>query len=94
MQLPTVTDNMFQLGWLLHPIFSAAGDYPPIMKKWLAQKSKEDGYRRSRLPTFTAEEVQMVRGAFDLISTKFGCRNQAGILMFSSLGIQRHVVRM
>jgi hypothetical protein len=67
---------MFQLGWLLHPIFSASGDYPPVMKEWLAKKSKEEGYRRSRLPSFTKQEVEMVRGEFDFISTKSGCRTK------------------
>jgi hypothetical protein len=65
---------MFQLGWLLHPIFSATGDYPPVMKEWLAKKSKDGGYHRSRLPSFTEQEVEMVRGEFDFISTKSGCR--------------------
>jgi hypothetical protein len=55
----------------LHPIYSAAGDYPPVMKEWVAKKSREEGYLRSRLPSFTKEEVEMVRGEFDMTSTKF-----------------------
>jgi hypothetical protein len=42
------------------------GDYPPIMKEWMAKKSKEEGYSRSRLPTFTKEEIEMVKGEFQL----------------------------
>jgi hypothetical protein len=34
------------------------------MKEWMAKKSKEEGYFRSRLPSFTKEEVDMVRGEF------------------------------
>jgi len=59
----------FQLGWLLHPIYSATGDYPPVMKEWLAKKSKEEGYSRSRLPSFTKEEIEMVKGEFQLTAT-------------------------
>ena len=34
------------------------------MKEWLAKKSKEEGYSRSRLPSFTKEEIEMVKGEF------------------------------
>jgi hypothetical protein len=63
-------DVLFQVGWLLHPIYSDAGDYPPVMKEWFAKKSKEEGYSRSRLPSFTKEEIEMVRGEFQLRAKK------------------------
>jgi hypothetical protein len=34
------------------------------MKEWLAKKSKEEGYSRSRLPSFTKEEIEAVKGEF------------------------------
>jgi hypothetical protein len=34
------------------------------MKDWIDKKSKEEGYYRSRLPSFTKEEVEMVKGEF------------------------------
>jgi len=49
---------------VLHPIYSATGDYPPVMKEWMAKKSKEEGYSKSRLPSFTKEEIEMVKGEF------------------------------
>jgi hypothetical protein len=49
---------------VLHPIYSATGDYPPVMKKWMAKKNKEEGYSRSRLPNFIKEEIEMVKGGF------------------------------
>jgi len=61
--------TFFQLGWLLHPIYSATGDYPPVMKEWMAKKSKEEGYSRSRLPSFTKEEIEMVKGEVQLRET-------------------------
>ena len=51
---------------MLHPICSDDGDYPPVMKEWMAKKCKEEGYSRSRLPSFTKEEVEMVKGEFQL----------------------------
>jgi len=34
------------------------------MKEWMAKKCKEEGYSRSRLPSFTKEEIEMVKGEF------------------------------
>jgi hypothetical protein len=34
------------------------------MKEWIAKKSKEEGCSRSRLPSFTKEEIEMVKGEF------------------------------
>jgi hypothetical protein len=34
------------------------------MKQWMAKKCKEEGYSRSRLPGFTEEEIEMVKGEF------------------------------
>jgi lactase-phlorizin hydrolase len=52
----------FQLGFYAHPIFSAEGDYPAIVKERVARKSKQEGYIRSRLPAFTQEEIKHIRG--------------------------------
>ncbi|PSN50030.1 Myrosinase 1 [Blattella germanica] len=43
------------------------GDYPLLMKEWVAKKSKEEGYHRSRLPSFTQEEIEMLRGSLDFL---------------------------
>ncbi|XP_021923692.1 myrosinase 1-like [Zootermopsis nevadensis] len=59
--------RQMHIGWILHPIYSKTGDYPPIMKEWLAKKCKEEGYNRSRLPSFTKEEVEMVKGTWDFL---------------------------
>jgi hypothetical protein len=40
------------------------------MKEWMAKKCEEEGYSRSRLPSFTKEEIEMVKGEFQFRATK------------------------
>ncbi|KAL0895053.1 hypothetical protein ABMA27_013519 [Loxostege sticticalis] len=58
--------QMFDLGIYAHPIFSKSGDWPLQLKEIIARKSAEQGFKRSRLPDFTPEEVEYLRGTSDL----------------------------
>ncbi|KAL0895035.1 hypothetical protein ABMA27_013502 [Loxostege sticticalis] len=57
--------GQFEWGQYAHPIFSKTGDFPPVMKERIAAKSAAQGFKRSRLPEFTPEEVEIVRGSAD-----------------------------
>lgn len=58
----------FNCGWLTHPIFSKTGDYPKIMKDRIAENSRIQGYPRSRLPEFTPEWIEYIRGTADFFA--------------------------
>ncbi|XP_073957535.1 myrosinase 1-like [Choristoneura fumiferana] len=61
------TARQFLFGWFANPIFSKRGGYPPIMRRRIDVISKRQGFFRSRLPTFTKEEVDMIRGSYDFL---------------------------
>ncbi|XP_048001125.1 myrosinase 1-like [Leguminivora glycinivorella] len=48
-----------------HPIYSSTGGWPPALEKYMAEKSKREGYPRSRFPPFTQDEIQLLKGSFD-----------------------------
>ena len=49
-------------GWFANPIFTAKGDYPEIMRERIAEKSQHQGLDESRLPGFSDEEIDWIRG--------------------------------
>uniref|UniRef100_A0A667Z083 Lactase n=1 Tax=Myripristis murdjan TaxID=586833 RepID=A0A667Z083_9TELE len=57
----------FMLGWFAHPIF-VDGDYPALLKTQIEQKRNRCPFSEpARLPSFTAEEKQRIRGTADFL---------------------------
>jgi hypothetical protein len=52
----------FQFGLFAHPVYSISGDYPPEVRARVDNNSRAEGYQNSRLPYFTQEEVDYIRG--------------------------------
>ncbi|KAI3356505.1 hypothetical protein L3Q82_017710, partial [Scortum barcoo] len=55
----------FQLGWFAHPIFKT-GDYPDAMKWQVGNKSELQDLSETRLPSFTEEEKNLIKGTADM----------------------------
>jgi len=64
------TYKQFYVGWFGHPILKD-GKYPEVMRQKVDAKSEAQGFENSRLPTFTAEEEQIVAGSSDFIGLNF-----------------------
>ncbi|XP_030754216.1 myrosinase 1-like [Sitophilus oryzae] len=62
-QYAAEVENEFNLGWYANPVY--LGDWPEIMKTRVANRSQLEGYSFSRLPAFTQEEIDYVKGTFD-----------------------------
>lgn len=52
----------FQYGLYCHAIYSQAGGWPAAVARQIADNSRRQGYSFSRLPEFTQEENDLVRG--------------------------------
>ncbi|NXX91071.1 LPH hydrolase, partial [Centropus bengalensis] len=55
----------FLVGWFTHPIFKN-GDYPDVMKWKVGNRSELQNLPSSRLPAFTPEEREYLRGTADV----------------------------
>nr|XP_024218512.1 myrosinase 1-like [Halyomorpha halys] len=60
--------NQFVFGWIGHPVYGKGGDYPAVMREYVDRKSKEEGYKQSRLPYFSKEEIETLKGSSDYLA--------------------------
>lgn len=51
----------------MNPIFSQEGNYPQVMIDRVGNRSKLENFPRSRLPPFTQEQIEYMRGAYDFL---------------------------
>ncbi|XP_054261940.1 myrosinase 1 [Macrosteles quadrilineatus] len=80
-ELAAVRSMEFENGIFAHPIFSTEGDYPKILRERVDYNSKREGRSSSRLPVFTKEEVQQLKGSSDF----FGLNHYTSRLATSGL---------
>ncbi|VVC93003.1 unnamed protein product [Leptidea sinapis] len=64
-------------GIYAEPIFSEEGGFPKEFAERVAKNSEEQGYPRSRMPEFSPEEIEFVRGSADF----FGLNHYTAFLI-------------
>ncbi|XP_061162615.1 uncharacterized protein LOC133171833 [Saccostrea echinata] len=62
-------DILFNYGWFAHPIVH--GNYPQVMIDRIREKSAIQHLNESRLPEFTQEEQEKMKGATDFLGLNF-----------------------
>lgn len=65
----------YMLGWFAHPLLSAQGGYPSIMRKEIAQNSREENRTVSRLPYMDTRLKLFIRGTLDYLSFNYYTSN-------------------
>ncbi|XP_041978275.1 myrosinase 1-like [Aricia agestis] len=65
MQKETELARQLLVGLYAHPIYSKTGGWPPTVEQLVANKSLSEGYRKSRLPAFTPQEIELIKGTYD-----------------------------
>ncbi|KAJ8958261.1 hypothetical protein NQ318_017405 [Aromia moschata] len=53
------------IGWWANPIFTQDGDYPSVMKERIATNSRMENFTSSRLPPFTKDQIEFIKGTSD-----------------------------
>lgn len=56
-----------QFGWWANPVYGPKGNYPQVFIDRIAERSGLEGYRKSRLPAFTNEEIKYIKGSADFL---------------------------
>lgn len=59
----------WEIGLNAHPLF--IGDYPKVIVDRVARLSAEEGFTRSRLPKFSNEELDFVKGTADFFGLNY-----------------------
>lgn len=53
------------MGIYAHPIFHKDGNYPNVVIERVAYRSALEGFTKSRLPSFSQEEINYIKGTSD-----------------------------
>nr|BAU51446.1 beta-glucosidase [Panesthia angustipennis spadica] len=69
--------QQFEMGLFANPIYSAEGDWPAIVRERVDANSKAEGLAESRLPVFTPDEIEYIRGTYDFFGHNHYTSNYA-----------------
>ncbi|XP_068893491.1 myrosinase 1-like [Tenebrio molitor] len=59
----------FTFGWFANPVIN--GNYPQVMIDRIDERSAGQGFEISRLPKFTDEEIEYIKGTHDFVALNF-----------------------
>ncbi|CAG9864411.1 unnamed protein product [Phyllotreta striolata] len=71
--------TQFEVGLYANPVFN--GDWPEVVKRRVAERSKMEGYEESRLPAFSEREIAYLKGTSDYLAL-----NTYSTMMVSAAG--------
>lgn len=80
----------FHFGWFGHPVYSSTGDYPPVMRNNIDRNSQIEGRNESRLPYFTPQEIEEIKGSYDFLGHN---SYSAALATFGTTGFDPSVER-
>ncbi|CAH2240971.1 jg19727 [Pararge aegeria aegeria] len=63
--------RQYQTGRYSHMVFSERGGWPPSVEKLMLELSIKQGYSHSRLPAFTREEIEFMKGTADFYGINY-----------------------
>ncbi|RZC38031.1 myrosinase 1 [Asbolus verrucosus] len=55
-------------GWYANPVYHPDGNYPQVMIDRIADRSQKENFPKSRLPEFTQEEIDYIKGTYDFFA--------------------------
>ncbi|VDM36792.1 unnamed protein product [Toxocara canis] len=61
----------WQFDWFTHPIFGRYGNYPERMIQRIADRSRSENRSVSRLPSFTQQQIEFVKGSADFLGFNY-----------------------
>ncbi|KAI5641017.1 glycosyl hydrolase family 1 domain-containing protein [Phthorimaea operculella] len=61
----------FTMDLYLHPLLAPNGDWPEFPKMLVRANSRKEGFENSRLPDFTPEEIEELKGALDFVGINY-----------------------
>ncbi|XP_075985440.1 myrosinase 1-like [Anticarsia gemmatalis] len=67
----TEISREFISGRYCHAVYSKEGGWPPVVEENVAKFGRKIGYTRTRLPPFTKEEIELVRGTYDYFGLNY-----------------------
>ncbi|CAK1543625.1 unnamed protein product [Leptosia nina] len=71
-EVQQLTELAFKLNVMyIYPIFSKRGGWPVEIEEIFVELSKKEGYSSSRLPPFTDEEREFVKGTYDYFGLNY-----------------------